>query len=114
MSEESAPVPVKPAKPNTEPAEGVVYTLKRPVTLGPLHVAELRFPERLKGRHVRRWSVGERGIVDADVLLRVASDACGVPDRVFDEMDAEDTSALLELMTGFFVKAGFLRGTPAS
>lgn len=106
MTEESAP--------KAAAAAGVVYQLKHPVEIGPLRVTSLTFPDRLKGRHVRRYAASERGIIDADTLLRVAADASGQPDRVFDEMDAEDSSAIVELMTGFFVKAGFLRAIPAS
>lgn len=95
-------------------AVGVKLTLKYPVRLASLEVTELQFPPRLKGRHVRRYATNERGVVDADVCLRVAADATGYPDRVFDELDGEDVAKVVETMTGFFLLQRFLQTIPAS
>jgi hypothetical protein len=92
----------------------VTIQLRHPVELASLKITELKFPARLKGRHVRRYSTNERGVVDADVCLRVAADATGQPDRVFDELDGEDVARVVEVMTGLFFLQGFLRITPAS
>ena len=93
---------------------GVKLTLKYPVKLASLEVTELQFPVRLKGRHVRRYSTNERGVVDADICMRVAADAVGHADRVFDELDGEDVARVVEVMTGLFFLQGFLRTTAAS
>lgn len=94
---------------------GVVLKLEQPVKLGDtMVVSELRFPPRLKGKHLRRYAANDRGVIDADVCFRVAADACSQPDRVFDELDGQDAAKVVELMTGFFVKAGFIRVIAAS
>lgn len=95
--------------------ETITLELTTPVRIGDtLVVTELVFPARLKGRHLRRYATNERGEIDGDVCMRVAADACGQPDRVFDELDGADARKVLEMMVGFFAQAGFLRASPAS
>lgn len=95
-------------------ADAVVLKLTTPVVLGELTYTQLKFPARLQGRHLRRYDSNDAGRIDANVCLRVAADACGVPDRVMDELAAEDVQAVMVLMLGFFVRAGFIRASPAS
>lgn len=104
-----------PEKKAAEEAAGVTLQLETPIKIAEgMVITELRFPARLRGIHLRRYAAGDRGVIDADTSMKVAADSCGQPDKVFDEMDGRDVAKVLELMTGFFVKAGFLRIIAAS
>lgn len=104
MTQESKPAP----------EEGPVLKLKTPVVLGALEVRELRFPAKLKGRHLRRYATNDRGMIDGECCLRVAADATGQPDRVMDELDAGDAARVIETVMGFFFESGVLRTSGGS
>ena len=49
-----------------------------------------------------------------DLMFKVAADATALPDKVFDELCDADCAAAFEAMTGFFMRAGFLRAAGTS
>jgi len=98
-------------QPKAAPDDALVIPLTTPVSIGPQVFTELRFPPKLKGKHLRRFGATTTGSLDLDLCFKVAADCCGVPDRVFDEMDAKDAAGIYTVMVGFLARAGFLGST---
>lgn len=110
---ESAPAAASPAKADSSAEQGPVIVLEEPVQLGSMKVTELRFPPSLRGRHLRRFSSGD-GKLDGNVLLHIAADATGQPDRVMDELSGRDAARVMQTVTGFLALAGFIGTTSAA
>lgn len=70
--------------------------LKYPFDFGDRKVTEVTL-ERLKGKHIKKLGATPK-MVD---LLELASKSAGEPPALFDEMDAEDVSAVTEVIGGF-------------
>lgn len=75
----------------------VVLTLVEPLEIGGLVKRELTI-KRPKGKHFRK--IGERPTTDD--LLKLAGKLCGEPDSTIDELDGEDTMALLDIVGKHF------------
>lgn len=73
-----------------------VVKLKYPFKFGDRDIDEVTL-QRLKGKHIKKLS-GHPTMAD---LLDLASKSAGEPPAVFEEMDAEDVSAVTEVIGGF-------------
>lgn len=118
MSEHQLPdLPTNPKPslpPPPEPSKPVTLALKYAVRVGTLEVTQLVFPARLLGKHLRRWSYNAEGLVDNDVYLKVAADATSQPDKIFDEMDADDVVRVVQVVQAFLLQSGLLRASAGS
>lgn len=77
-----------------------VVKLKQPIQFGSEQIHVLEF-QTLKAKHLRKMPA-QPGISD---MLDLAGVLCAQPPSVMDELSAEDTAAVMELVGGFF--AGF-------
>lgn len=74
-----------------------VVKLKTKIQHGSETVAVLEF-QPLKAKHLRKMPMNP-GLSD---MLNLAGDLCAQPPSVMDELSAEDTAAVLEVVGGFF------------
>ena len=92
MSEESQQSADKKAK----KPKSIVITLSEPIDWGEDTYEEIEIP-RLKGKHLKTLPANPT----MKDLVAIAQKACGLPNRIFDELDGADYIAVGEAVGDF-------------